>query len=165
MRTYGVPVATTPTLEEKMRFLGAIVPLDPENAYFVRFFGPIDVVSPNEGDFDQFLKSIRLEPGGETPILWKVPEGWTVEPKRQLRVVTIKKDKAEIYISEPASGGELPNVNRWRTDFVGIPRIGMGEYLATSTDVQLGRITAKRVDFRGPGSSKKAMMPPFMGQP
>jgi len=83
---------------------------------------------------------------------WTVPEGWTVGPPKQFRIVTLKKDAAEMYLSEPFQGSVLDNVNRWRVDPVGLPKIAEAELPSVASEYPIGAVKAHRVDFRGPGT-------------
>ncbi len=83
---------------------------------------------------------------------WTVPEGWTVGPAKQFRIVTLKKDAAEMYLSEPFQGSVLDNVNRWRVDPAGLPKIAEAELPSVASEYPIGAVKASRVDFRGPGT-------------
>ena len=67
----------------------------------------------------------------------------------------------DLYVSDPLGGDLLQNVNRWRTDFVGIPAVTNVKDVVT--EIQLGGTKAYRVDFRGPGGKGGGMGGPFMG--
>ena len=172
IRTYTVekePERTIPTKAEaapdgpaKVRFLGAIIPATPRTNWFVRFFGPIDTISPNEDDFNKFLSSIRVNADPAKPLTWTVPPGWTVAPSRQMRVVTLQKGIAELYISDPFPGSLVDNINRWRFESVGLPKVTAAEVPKVTTEIMLGTTKAIRVDFRGPGG-KGGMGGPFSG--
>jgi hypothetical protein len=168
----GGPVGPPPPGDQtpKVRFLGGIIPTTEGRSYFVRFLGPIEQVDPLEKDFDAFLNSIRVPGEGGKPITWTVPAGWKEIPNPPeaagLRTVTIKKadDKSpDLYISTPITGDLLVNVNRWRTDFVGIPRITQAELPTVAKEIQLGPTKAHRVDLRGPGGKGGKGRPPFAG--
>jgi hypothetical protein len=148
----------------KTRLLGAIIPADQNSDYFLRFDGPIEKIDANEKDFDAFLNSIRVPGEGGKPISWTVPAGWSEAPARAMRVVTLHKtdnSAPDMYISTPLGGGLLGNVNRWRTDFVGIQAVTQDELKDVMKEIKLGDKTAYRVDFRGPGG-KGGGMAPFM---
>ncbi len=176
IRTYTVPKEpekTAPTRGEeppagdaKYRFLGGIIPAGERSFWFVRFFGPIEQVSPHEADFDKFLNSIRVGGDAKQPLTWTVPAGWKLGPAKQMRMVSIQNGSAEIYISDPISGTMLENVNRWRADFTGIAKVPEAELLQVTTEILLGTTKAYRVDFRGPGGPSAAggMRGPFMGK-
>jgi len=154
-----------PVGDAKYRFLGAILPAGERSFWFVRFFGPSQQVSPHEADFDKFLASIRVADGGRN-LTWTVPTGWKLGPAKQMRMVTLIKDAAEFYVSDPISGTILENVNRWRTDFTGIAKVTEAELPSVTTEIVLGTTKAYRVDFRGPGgpSAGGGMRGPFQGK-
>ena len=152
----GTPVPDGPP---KVRFMGAIIPAGADGNYFVRFFGPIEKITAHEKAFDEFLNSIRVPGEGGKPISWTVPAGWKVVPNPPqaagLRLVTLKTEDGnseDLYISTPISGDNLANVNRWRSEFVGIPAVR--DLKDAVTEVPLGAVKALRVDFRGPGGGK-----------
>lgn len=150
------PVAEVP--EAKYRMLAAVIPMSADRSWFVRCDGPAESVTAAEADFDTFLNSIRVT-GNPTPSLaWAVPAGWRVGPPKAMRLVTLQKMDAkrpqEMYISEPLGGTLTANVNRWRTDFVGVKPWSDEEVAEGMKVVQLGGTAAFRFDFAGPGGAK-----------
>jgi len=152
---------------DRVRLLGAIIPVDDENSWFVKFSGLVDEIAPHEKAFDEFLASVRL-PGGNAPPTYTAPTGWKDGGKRMMRTATFTPpgewkapDKPpELYISEKFQGTLLANVNRWR-DEVGVARVSQADLPKVTTEVKLGDVKAYKVDFKGPGGKKK--MPPFAG--
>ena len=151
------PGTPAPAGPPKARFLGAIIPQEDGSSYFVRFFGPIEKIDAGEKAFDAFVASVRVPGEGDKPISWTVPEGWKEVPNPPqaggFRVVTIKSadgTSEDLYISTPIAGDVLANVNRWRTDFVGIPAVK--DLKDAATEIQVGGKKAYRVDIRGPGA-------------
>ncbi len=170
--TEAAPAAAAPASASEYRFLGAMIPAGGTYFWFVRFFGPIDQVSPYEEDFNKFLASIHIqgdkEKGGP-PLTWTLPDGWKIGPaKSEFRMVTLQKGKAEFYVSNPISGTILENVNRWRTDYVGIAKVSADELPAVTTEFLVDTTKAYKIDFRGPGGSGAtgggAMRGPFQGK-
>ena len=158
---------SVPVGDAKYRFLGGIIPAGERSFWFVRFFGPVNSVSPYEADFDKFLASIRIGGTGGQPLTWTLPSGWKLGPPKQMRMVTILNGPAEIYISDPISGTILENVNRWRADFTGLPKVSEAGLPEVTTEILLGTTKAYRVDFRGPGGPAAAggmRPPPFAGK-
>jgi hypothetical protein len=150
----------------KVRFLGAIIPCGSDESYFVRFAEPlaIEKIDPNEKDFDTFLASVRVPGEGGKPVSWTVPLGWKEGPVRQTRMVTLQKDGSpDMYISTPFGGSVLMNVNRWRTDFVGLKKVTEGELKDIVKEIKVGEAKGYRVDFRGSGGKGGGMGGPFMG--
>jgi hypothetical protein len=83
---------------------------------------------------------------------WKVPEGWTEGPAKQLRVVTFRPDadpRVECYVTilAGAAGGLEANVNRWRQQMRLAPL--SGEALATLEVVTVLGREARMVDIDG----------------
>jgi hypothetical protein len=163
----GGPVEPPPPVDQtpRERLLGAIIPVDADKSYFVLFKGPVEKIEPHEKDFDTFLNSVKVPGDGGKPISWTVPPGWKEAPARQFRVVTIQKDGSpELYISDPFGGSLLLNVNRWRTDHVGLPKIAEADLKTVTKEQKFGETTGYRVDFRGPGGKGGGMgKPPFAG--
>jgi len=174
IRTYTVEKETERTVptkaeqvtvgDAKFRLLGAIIPAEKGYSWFVRFYGPIDQVSPLEEDFNKFLTSIRPSADGSKPLTWTTPPGWTVGPAKQMRMVTLQKGAAEIYISDPIGGSILDNINSWRFDIVGIPKVTQTELANVTAELMLGTTKAMRVDFRGPGGKGRMGGVPLSGK-
>lgn len=171
IRTYDAPTpkaatddSATPTGPDKSRLLGAIIPTgDGRQSWFVKFSGPVDVISRHEKDFDQFVNSIRVDGGSPK---WTAPPGWTENPPRAMRLVTFLppgggKDAPELYVSEPFAGSVIENVNRWRKE-VGAKEVTEAELPQATSELTLGAVKAHRVDARGPKEVVKGSMPPFM---
>lgn len=65
--------------------------------------------------------------GAQQTLAWDLPSGWTSEPAGGMRFATLKPSatgKAEVSVVTLAgtAGGELANVNRWRSQ-LGMPPI------------------------------------------
>ncbi len=153
-----------PATDAKFRLLGAIIPDGKGYSWFVRFYGPIDQVSPHEEDFQTFLNSLRLGGEGSKSLTWTVPAGWTLGPPKDMRIVTLKKGAAEFYVSSPIGGSLLDNVNSWRAQIVGIDKVTEAELPTVTTELLVGTTKAVRVDFRGPGGKGRGMAGPFSGK-
>ena len=66
-------------------------------------------------------------PSGKASLKWTLPKGWTDEPSEGMRFATIKapiagKIDASVVVLPGPAGGELANVNRWRSQ-IGLPPI------------------------------------------
>lgn len=101
---------------------------------FVKMVVPTDMADEQRAVFDGFLDSLAINtepappradadpravgPAGATdsrssPLRWDAPEGWAVEPPRNMfREVTFRSGGVEMYASL-ARGGVEGNVNRW----------------------------------------------------
>ena len=88
-------------------------------------------------------------------IQYKLPEGWTASPEaRQMRHATIMtpaKTEVVVTVFGGTVGGDLANVNRWRTQ-VGLEGIQQADLEKNWTKVQTAdaNVSAKVVDFTGP---------------
>lgn len=142
---------------DKLRMLAGIIPLTEKTSYFVRFLGPVEVVSQYEADFNFFFSSLLLTDDPAKPLTWKMPPGWKLGKPIKERVVTLTPEAGPetvvMYVSQPFGGEMLSNVNRWRTDFVGIKPVSAEELPKIAEPVQLGPTKAYRFDLRGPGGS------------
>ena len=163
----GDPVPDGPP---KVRLLGAIIPLPNGDSYFVKLVGPIEKIDPHEKTFDAFLNSIKVPGEGGKPISWTAPAGLPEGPPNQMRATSFvvvpasgpREKSIDLYISQPFGGDLLQNVNRWRADDVGLPKVTAAELPAVTKEVMLGATKAYRVDFRGPGG-KGMGKGPFSG--
>jgi hypothetical protein len=162
IRTYIVPKETAkgsdvpPEGPDKYRLLGAVIPAEPGYWWFVKFVGPIEVVTPVEADFQAFVKAIV--PNEKKPT-WTAPAGWTEGPAKPTRLVTYQNGKAEMYLSGPFGGSLLDNVNRWRNDDLGLRKLTEAELPGETKEVKLGDKTAYTVDLRSPSWRGAAGMP------
>jgi hypothetical protein len=179
IRTYTVPKTTepvakaprtTPETSGEVRLLGAFIPTgEPGYNWFVKFSGPSAVVSAAEGEFDQFLASMKyLGEGASRKLDWKAPKGWRAAPAKQFRLATFLVGPAdmpvECYISNPFGGDTLSNVNRWREGDAGLPKITEGELPSCTSEFKIGDVKCVRVDLTGPGPvGGKKKNGPFQG--
>ena len=163
----GDPIPDGPP---KVRLLGAIIPLPNGDSYFVKLVGPIEKIDANEKHFDAFLNSIKVPGEGGKPISWTAPAGLPEGPPNQMRVASFvvvpasapREKSIDLYLSQPFGGDLLQNVNRWRADDVGLPKVTSAELPTVTKEIMLGSTKAYRVDFRGPGG-KGMGKGPFMG--
>jgi len=177
IRTYTVPKTTEPAVKAprpapeatgEVRLLGAFVPTgEPGYNWFVKFSGPSAVVNAAQGEFEQFLASLKyLGEGAERKLDWKAPKGWRPGPaKPGLRLVTFlvgpTEKPVECYISDRFGGDTLSNVNRWREGDAGLPKITEAELASCTSEFRIGDVKCIRVDLTGPGpvGGKKKMGP------
>jgi hypothetical protein len=129
--------------------------------WFVKMAGEESVVSAQEQNFKNFLKSFRFEGGGmpaNHPQIasaggasaqaagggpdWKIPASWKPLPPRQMVIAAYQASKggasAEVTVSSfPGDvGGLLANVNRWRGQ-VGLGAIDSGDLLTQVKTIDL----------------------------
>jgi hypothetical protein len=166
--SYDVPKTTDPSKKiaapaagGDYRLLGAMFPAD-EPEWFFKFSAPSAEMAKYEADFDELLKSVKLEAGKPD---FTVPKGWTKGPGRAGIVVAtaVTPDgKYEVTLTS-SSGGVKANLDRW------VGQIGLRpsptdvatytKPLATTSGVK-----GLRVDMSGPNNpaTKRGgpMMPP-----
>jgi hypothetical protein len=159
------PIEKEPPAKEEKRFLAAVLPTGDGYFLTLRLFADKSAVDAAEVGFYQFLKSLEMPPTSNDAPKWTLPEGWVeTQPSAAaagFRWVTMKnKAGIEMYLSKPASGSMLENVNRWRTGFVGIPAIADKDLPLQLKPYELGTTKASIIDMTGPGGTG-AMTPPF----
>jgi hypothetical protein len=110
--------------------LAGILPLRTESWYF-KFSGPVAVLQKNEGQFAEFLRSVRIPgsrksqpaaaPSAAKKINYTTPAGWTPSEGSSMRMVSYSiagPDGSSADVSvvpiPGESGSVLDNVNRWR---------------------------------------------------
>ncbi len=104
------------------RMLGGIV-TRPEQTWFFKLTGAEAPVTAAHEPFVNFLKTVEFAGSQDAPT-WKLPEGWTEGPPRQMRFATLMFESAdanlELAISSLPTRGDDPaefllaNLNRWR---------------------------------------------------
>lgn len=160
IRSYTVPkeqsgVAQAPALEPTDRMLAAIVPVG-DKAWFFKAAGPLGPMNSIAPQIDNFFEGIELSQDAERPG-WTLPEGWDEQPGSGMRAATmsIPADDGPIELSVlslpwtgSAQAGVLANVNRWRRQ-MRLPAIGPAELPECTAELQLGDVSATRVDLRG----------------
>ena len=145
------------------RMLGAMLPADDNYSFFVKFVGPSAVVTAEVKAFDDFLGSIGPVANANVKPTYTIPDGWTVAPEKQTRIVTLTKGKAEMYLSGPFGGTKLENVNRWRKE-IGLRELRSDELEESLTKVPYGKVEGRRVDISGPIWNQGRMAGPMMGK-
>jgi hypothetical protein len=154
IRHYQVPHTEPPT----PRMLAAILPT-PEKVWFVKMTGPADAVAAHQGEFEQFVKSVRIPGDGNEPIGWTAPAGWrTGTNKDAMRYATFRvgPEALELIISSlPGRGGELiDNVNRWRGQLK-LPPMTAAELPTVTRPIDVNGIKATLVDLTGASASAR----------
>ena len=98
-----------------------------------------------------------------SPLKWKTPEGWNEVPPGEMRVASFKvqgKDGKQAEVSAiplpGTAGGDLPNVNRWRVQQLGLQPVTAEELKKLAQPVEVGSQSADLYDVVGknPGSSE-----------
>ena len=90
-------------------------------------------------------------PDGASALAWTLPKGWTQAGPSAMRFATLKApvegklDVSVVVLPGPA-GGELANVNRWRSQ-IGLPAVAAAELAGLVSSVSAGPKTLSFVDF------------------
>jgi hypothetical protein len=171
IRRYQVPRVEPP----EFRLLGAMVSHG-DHAWFFKVLGPAPAVAEQKDPFDRFLHSVRFTGKSDPPLTWTVPQGWREEPKGAKReqmpgmeryatfLLPSKERDLQLTVVQLRREGKaesvLDNVNRWRTQFVGLPPLTEEELGKATTKVALGDADATVVDMTGPGP-RSGMRPPM----
>jgi hypothetical protein len=154
IRRYKVAKERPP--EAKARLLGVILP-QKDKTWFFKLSGPIQSVSEQEKNFDQFMRSVRPTQKADEELTWTLPEGWRRDPQpRPQRYATIVIGAGEKPLelavnSFPGDvGGLLANVNRWRGQ-IGLKPISDAELKQDTKEIKVDNAAGTRVDIAGPG--------------
>jgi hypothetical protein len=141
------------------RLLAAILPEGDHN-WFFKFIGPTRFVSEHKDEFEHFLRSIRLTGQAGRPVQWDLPEGWReVEPNRrfgQVAAFQLPEGGPPAVTISQAGGDLLLNVNRWRTQQLGLPPITEADLPQVTKDGKINGIPATFVDMATPGGEEEA---------
>lgn len=156
------------------RMLAAIVPHGSE-LWFFKLQGPPDDVAARDGEFHEFLKSVRF--ANDTKIEWTLPATWKETPGNANRYATLvlsTQPPLEVTVTVLAAGGDdrtqqlLDNINRWRGQ-LDLPHIEADDLPTRTETIQAGELTITVINIAGKAAPKTAMpggmMPPMMGQP
>jgi hypothetical protein len=161
IRTYEV--AKT----EMTRLLGAILPHG-DSTWFFKLSGPASTVGAHEAEFTAFLRSLHFTDAGDRPLVWTLPQGWTLEKgSGQISYATIlvgDKDGLKLTITklgQEGQAGDVPaNVNRWRNQLALSP-VTEDELRKDLKELEVDVGTVTLVDLTGAGSGKTGTNAPF----
>ncbi len=153
------------------RMLAAIVPHGSE-LWFFKLQGPPDDVAARDGEFHEFLKSVRFTNG--TTIEWTLPATWKETPGNANRYATLvlsEQPPLEVTVTVLAAGGDrteqlLNNINRWRNQ-LDLPFIDADDLPTRTETIKAGELTITAINIVGKAAPKPAMggmMPPMMEQ-
>lgn len=156
------------------RMLAAIAPHGSE-LWFFKLQGPPDDVTARDGEFHEFLKSVRF--ANDTKIEWTLPATWKETPGDKNRYATLvlnEQPPLEVTVTVLAAGGDdrtqqlLDNINRWRGQ-LDLPHIEADDLPSRTETIQAGELTITAINIVGKAAPKSAMggmmMPPMMGHP
>ena len=151
------------------RILGAYIAGPPSGGmqgwWVFKMRGKPGMLGRREADFDKFLASLRMPASDKALPAWQLPEHWQVGSASDgISLVKIKTGHPLTPVDMTLSfvGGSLfENVTRWQ-DQVGMPRVEEANLakLWQERKTADGK-TILRLDLKGPGGKKNAMMPPF----
>jgi hypothetical protein len=152
---------------EMTRLLGGILPHGNSN-WFFKLSGPASSVAAHEAEFIAFLRSLHFTDAGDRPLVWTLPQGWTVEkgsrPNRYATILVGDKELQELTITKFGNDGQagdvLANVNRWRNQ-VALPPITENDLRDDVKELNVEVGTIKLVDLTGTGSGKTSANLPF----
>jgi hypothetical protein len=157
--------------EASVRLLAAIFPQG-EQSWVFKLQGPTAEVALQAEGFTAFLRSVRFPSKADPPVTWTLPEGWRRDPDRQGRFATLrlgpKDDALELtvtHLTGPEASSVLANVNRWRTQHLGLRPIAEAALVQVtkSSKVEGGDVVI--VDMSGPGGRVPAPMPTAKAPP
>lgn len=156
------------------RMLAAILPHG-STLWFFKLQGPPDDVTAREGEFHEFLKSLRFE--GDSKIAWTLPETWKETPGNANRYATLvlnSEPPLEVTVTVLGAGdGELTqqlldNINRWRGQ-LDLPHIEAEDLPQRTETINAGEMKVTVINIKGKAAPKPAMpggmMPPMSGHP
>ena len=156
------------------RMLAAILP-DVGKLWFFKLQGPPDDVAARDGEFREFLQSLRF--GNNANIEWTLPATWTETPGDENRYRTLvlsTQPRLEVTVTVlAAAGGDrtqqlLDNINRWR-GLLDLPHIEAEDLPTRTETIPVGDQTITAINIVGKASPKSArgglMMPPMTGHP
>jgi hypothetical protein len=101
-------------------------------------------------------------PSGEARLTWTLPKGWTQSLQGGMRYATIaapsdgKLDVSVVVLPGPA-GGELANVNRWRSQ-IGLPPLDAAGMAAARKAVAAKAGPVSLYDFTSDGQKKSRVV-------
>ena len=166
--------ATAGRKPQPARMLAAIVPYDSE-LWFFKLQGPPDDVAARDGEFHEFLKSVRF--ANDSKIEWTLPATWKELPGNANRYATLvlsKQPPLEVSVTVLAAGEDdrtqqlLNNINRWRGQ-LDLQFIEADDLPTRTETIKAGELTITAINIVGKAAPKAAMpggmMPPMMGQP
>lgn len=173
---------TSPETSKPTRLLGAIL-AQGGTTWFFKMLGSDTLVAEQKPAFQQFLKSISFHAAGEhaqtatAPAppasivpqhtatssklpAWEVPGSWQEQPATTMLLARFAmKDqssgKADVTVSALSGegGGLLANVNRWRTQQLGLGPIDTAELAKVVSPLEVNGIKATLVEMANPKPS------------
>jgi hypothetical protein len=114
-----------------------------------------------------FARGMKNPHAAQEKITYTVPEGWKETEREVERQGIVVRYEAALKVEEGgasalltvskfpgAAGGLLQNVNRWRTDQLGLPPLDKEQFVKASEEVRVDKVRSIAVDFTGPGNPK-----------
>jgi hypothetical protein len=153
-----------------------VVAIRGEKAWFFKMWGDADLALREKGRFEEFVRSVRFETpkkdgfpsvvtgpaGGNSPLEYDAPDGWTPGEAGGLRRVvfdvTEGEQKVEVTVLELPGTVEalLPNVNRWRRQ-VQLDAITEVELENTVERIQVAGVEGRYVELLGPEDAQRRL--------
>jgi hypothetical protein len=108
-------------------------------------------------------------PAGTGALKWTAPKGWTEQPASGMRFATLippgaGKVEMSVVVLPGAAGGELANVNRWRSQ-IGLPPIDEAALGLARKVVQSKAGAVAVYDFTSTGDVKSRMVTGLLAAP
>lgn len=154
---------------QPVRMLAAIVPHGSE-LWFFKLQGPPDDVAARDGEFHEFLESLRFS--NDSKIEWTLPATWQETPGNANRYATLvlsEQPPLEVTVTVLAAGADelteqlLNNINRWRNQ-LSLPFIEADDLPTRTETVKAGELEITAINIVGK-AEPRAAMPPMMEQP
>ena len=137
-----------------------------KSMWVFKLLGPEKQVTPFVGDFDAFMESVKVTDEEGKPIHWQRPETWSELPGTQFRHATLvidpKTAAQEISVTrmdKTDEAGLLANINRWRTQQLGLSAISKGQVGEVTKELKINGDEAKRIEMVGTPVSAPRMAP------
>lgn len=149
------------------RMLAAIAQNGPY-LWFYKLQGPPDVVADRDGEFREFLKSLRFSAEGKPE--WTLPQGWREKPvderARGIRFATlVLKDEPPLELTvtmlpagEDLAQARLDNINRWRNQ-LDLPFLKVEDLPARTETLKAGEISVTYLNIVGKAKPSGGMGP------
>jgi hypothetical protein len=172
VRHYTVPKEKAPPLmadaadRPLQRILGAIVPWGGDGELWVfKVMGPDAAVKEYEAEFTAFIDSVTFKQGQKEPN-YKTPENWRPSKGTRFSVAAFRlgaNEQAPELTITPTRGTVIDNLNRWRSQQLGLKPVDDTEFKQTTKEIKLGDATGVLVNLSGTGSGGMGG-PPFAGK-
>jgi hypothetical protein len=161
--------------DSRQAILGAVA-IRGERAWFFKLWGDAELALREKARFESFVKTVRFVTpeddgpasvstaagGGNSPLKYDAPEGWTPREVRGMRRVAFhvaeNDQKVEITAIELPGSVEalLPNVNRWRQQ-IELGEITQAELEKTVNPIQVDGVEGHYIELVGPEDAQRRL--------